>query len=104
MHQHGAVGAKFALGAIQSQHSLALAFRNRLPPLLAIAGFFMPPTIRRRQRGAGDPGYLGLAAGFLMMAVARSMPVTSDINPNFGKSELLSFLKFRNIAACWITE
>jgi hypothetical protein len=26
------------------------------------------------------------------------------VKSNFGKSELLSFLKFRNMVACWISE
>jgi hypothetical protein len=27
-----------------------------------------------------------------------------DVKPNFGKSELLSFLKFRNMAICWMSK
>src|SRR5882724_9356543 len=36
MHQRSANGAEFALGAVQPQHGLALAFRNRFPRLPAV--------------------------------------------------------------------
>jgi len=39
MHQRRTVGAKFALGAVQPQHRLALAFGDRLPALTAIDVF-----------------------------------------------------------------
>src|SRR5260370_17606237 len=36
MHQRRAVGAKFALGAVEPQHGPALTFRDRLPRLPAV--------------------------------------------------------------------
>src|ERR1700750_1810582 len=36
MHQRGAVGAEFALGAVQPQHGPALALRDRLPASAAV--------------------------------------------------------------------
>ena len=36
MHQHGTVGAEFALDAVEPQHRPALGFGDRLPPLAAI--------------------------------------------------------------------
>jgi len=36
VHQRRTVGAKFALGAVEPQHRLALAFRNRLARLAAV--------------------------------------------------------------------
>src|SRR6476620_6771868 len=36
MHQHGAVGAEFALDTVEPRHRPALGFGDRLPPLAAI--------------------------------------------------------------------
>jgi hypothetical protein len=36
MHQRRTIGAEFALGAVEPQHRLALAFGDRLPRLSAI--------------------------------------------------------------------
>ena len=51
MHQRRTVGAEFALGAVQPQHGLALAFGNRLPPLPAIDIF--PGGIDRARPALG---------------------------------------------------
>src|SRR5258708_7452894 len=57
MHQRSADRAEFALGAIEPQHGLALAFRNRLPG---------PPAIDIFPRGIDG---LRTALGFLPIAL-----------------------------------
>jgi hypothetical protein len=76
MHQRGAVGAEFALGAVQPQHGLALAFRNRLP---------RPPAIDIFPRGIDR---LRTALGFLPIAlkgppalVLRFVDLTMRVQP-----------------------
>ena len=51
MHQRRAVGAEFALGAVQPQHRLALAFGDRLARLPAIDIF--PGRIDRLRAALG---------------------------------------------------
>src|SRR5665213_2308529 len=51
MHQRRAIGAEFALGAIQPQYRLALAFGDRLPHLAAIDIF--PAGVDRPRAALG---------------------------------------------------
>ena len=51
MHQRRAVGAEFALGAVQPQHGLALAFGDRLPRPPAVDIF--PRRIDRPRAALG---------------------------------------------------
>src|SRR5882672_3067869 len=59
MHQRGAVGAEFALGAVQPQYGLALALRDRLPAPAAVDIF------------PGGIDGLRAALGFLPVALKR---------------------------------
>ena len=78
MHQRRTIGAKFALGAVQPQHGLALAFRNRLPRPRAVDIF---------ARGIdGLRAALGLLPIVLKLRIERSVTIFSPGSSASGSS------------------
>jgi hypothetical protein len=95
-----------AMGVGVIQQAAMVGLRNQAAG--SAPGFFMLPAIRRRQCRARDCGHLGLAAEFPDDGCCRIHAYyfgysEIKVKAYFGKSELLSFLKFRNMAACWIS-
>jgi len=83
MDQRGAVGAEFALSAIEPEHGLALSFRNRLAHLSAIDIF--PRRIDRLRSAFGllpivlkGPSALVLRLVDLAMAVQPAQGIVAD--------------------------
>ena len=99
MHQRRAVGAEFALGAVQPQHRLALAFGDRLAHLPAIDIF--PGRIDRARAALGPlpvvlkrPPALVLRLVDLTMRMQAAKRIVAD---RAQRNDLLSRLQRQGI-------